>query len=108
MAEIIWMEPALSDLDRIADYIALDNPEAADRLVQRVFDHVEQLEAHPESGSFPMETSDHRYRQIIEPPCRIFYRFISDKVYVMFVMRSEQQFRKRQLNKRNKLIRKYR
>jgi plasmid stabilization system protein ParE len=28
MAEIIWTEPALSDLDTIADYIALDKPEA--------------------------------------------------------------------------------
>jgi plasmid stabilization system protein ParE len=29
MAEVIWTEPALNDLDAIADYIALDNPEAA-------------------------------------------------------------------------------
>jgi plasmid stabilization system protein ParE len=29
MAEVIWAEPALHDLDAIADYIALDNPEAA-------------------------------------------------------------------------------
>jgi hypothetical protein len=27
MAQIIWTEPALSDLDAIADYIALDKPE---------------------------------------------------------------------------------
>ena len=33
MAEVIWAEPALNDLDAIADYIALDNPEAARRLV---------------------------------------------------------------------------
>ena len=33
MAELIWTEPALSDLDIIADYIALDNPEAARDLV---------------------------------------------------------------------------
>lgn len=26
MAEVIWAEPALNDLDAIADYIALDNP----------------------------------------------------------------------------------
>jgi toxin ParE1/3/4 len=26
MAELIWTEPALHDLDAIADYIALDNP----------------------------------------------------------------------------------
>jgi hypothetical protein len=28
MAEVIWAEPALNDLDAIADYISLDNPEA--------------------------------------------------------------------------------
>jgi len=33
MAEVIWAEPALNDLDAIADYIALDNP-AVRRLVQ--------------------------------------------------------------------------
>jgi hypothetical protein len=29
MVEVIWVEPALNDLDAIADYIALDNPDAA-------------------------------------------------------------------------------
>ena len=28
MAEVIWAQPTLNDLDAIADYIALDNPEA--------------------------------------------------------------------------------
>lgn len=72
MAELIWTVPALQDLDAIADYIALDNPLAARRLVQRVFQHVAQLEAYPESGSHPPELrrSSHRYRQIVEPPCR--------------------------------------
>jgi toxin ParE1/3/4 len=50
MAELIWTEPALHDLDAIADYIALDNPDAGRRLVQRVFKHVEQLRRHPKSG----------------------------------------------------------
>lgn len=35
MAELIWTEPALQDLDAIADYIALDKPEAARQLVKR-------------------------------------------------------------------------
>ena len=55
MAEIVWTEPAIGDLDAIADYIALDNPNAAAELVRRVFGHVEQLKAHPESGSKPLE-----------------------------------------------------
>jgi toxin ParE1/3/4 len=33
MAEIIWAEPAIQDLDAIADYIALDNPMAARQMV---------------------------------------------------------------------------
>ena len=52
MAEVIWAEPALNDLDAIADYIALDNPEAARRLVQKIFEHVD-LERHPTLGSKP-------------------------------------------------------
>lgn len=33
MVELIWSEPALQDLDAIADYIALDKPDAARNLV---------------------------------------------------------------------------
>ncbi|HCS12319.1 MAG TPA: plasmid stabilization protein, partial [Zetaproteobacteria bacterium] len=50
MAEVVWTEPALSDLDAIADYIALENPVAASELVRRVFVHTEQLAGFPESG----------------------------------------------------------
>jgi toxin ParE1/3/4 len=62
MAEVIWAEPALHDLDPIADYIALDNPEAARRLVQKNFEHVDQLESHPRLGSKPEELKGWRYR----------------------------------------------
>lgn len=101
MAEIIWTEPALSDLDAIADYIAVEDPAAAARLVERVFRHVEQLKAHPKSGSQPSELSGSRYRQIVEPPCRIFYRYDDEHVMVLHVMRSEQLLRPGRLRKRD-------
>jgi addiction module RelE/StbE family toxin len=100
MAQVIWTEPALNDLDAIADYIAIENPVAAAELVRKVFEHVEQLEAHPESGSRPPELKRSRYRQIVEPPCRIFYRYDGETVLVLFVMRSEQLLRKRILKSR--------
>ena len=93
MAQIVWTEPALNDLDAIADYIALENPTAAAELVRRVFAHVEQLEAHPESGSKPPELGRSRDRQIVELPCRVFYRFDAEKVFVLYVMRAEQLLR---------------
>ncbi len=97
MAEIIWSEPALSDLDAIADYIALENPIAAAALMKRVIKHVEQLADHPESGSRPQELKRSRYRQIIEPPCRIFYRYDGHTLFILHVMRTERLLRKGRL-----------
>lgn len=99
MAEIVWTEPALSDLDAIADYIALDRPSAARALVRRVFDHVAQLAEHPKSGSRPRELRDSRYRQIVEPPCRVFYRLAGTQVVILHVMRSEQRLRRANLGR---------
>lgn len=104
MAEIIWSEPALSDLDAIADYIALENPVAASELVARIFSHVEQLADHPESGSRPKELRRSRYRQVVEPPCRVFYRHDGSRVFILYVMRSERLLRKGQLASRTKRI----
>jgi plasmid stabilization system protein ParE len=84
----------LNDLDAIADCIALDNEAAASALVRRVFKHTEQLAKHPDSGSRPRELRRSVYRQIIEPPCRIFYRHDGKNVYSLYVMRSERMLRK--------------
>ena len=93
MAEVIWAKPALNDPDGIADYIALDNPEAARRLVRRIFEHVDQLESDPRLGSKPKELKGWRYRQIVEPLCRSFYREDSERVLILHIMRSERVFR---------------
>src|SRR5205823_591 len=102
MAQVIWTEPALADLDAIADYIALDNPEAARALVARVFRRVGQLAAYPGSGSKPQQLKGWRYRQIIEPPCRIFYRQDGARVYILYVMRGERLLRRGVLAGRGK------
>jgi toxin ParE1/3/4 len=102
MAQVIWTEPALSDLNAIADYVALDNPEAAKAIVQRIFRHIEQLAIYPKSGSKPQELKGWRYRQIIEPPCRVFYRHDGARVYILYVMRAERLLRPGVLAKRGK------
>ena len=90
MAHLIWTEPALKDLETIAEYIALDKPDAAQRYVRKVFAAVERLSQFPKSGSIPPETSNLPYRQLVIPPCRIFYRHKKDYIFIIFVMRSEQ------------------
>jgi plasmid stabilization system protein ParE len=105
MVEIIWTEAALSDLDAIADYIALDKPSAAAALVRRTFTLVEQLRDYPESGSRPFELGKKsRYRQLIEGPCRVFYRYDGKRVYILYVMRAEKLLRSAELESREEKL----
>lgn len=93
MAEVIWSEPALQELDAIAEYIALDNPAAASQLVSTVFEKTKRLEDFPQSGRTPPELSTSVYRELVAPPCRIFYREDGKQVLILFVMREERQLR---------------
>jgi len=105
MAEVIWTEPAPEDLNALAEYIALDKPEPASDLVRRVFAHVELLGTQPELGPvLPELRPNSRYRQIVEPPCRIFYRHDkkAGKLYILGVMRGEKLFQKRLIGRRDK------
>lgn len=89
MARLIWTEPALRDLDTIAEYIALDKPEAARKFVRRVFAAADRLARFPLSGRKPAETKGLPYREIVVPPCRIFYRVDRKAVLLLHVMRGE-------------------
>ncbi|NQU63702.1 MAG: type II toxin-antitoxin system RelE/ParE family toxin [SAR324 cluster bacterium] len=93
MAQIIWTEPALIDLDEIAEYIAFDKPSAAKKLVKNVFASVKRLQQFPKSGKCPPELQNTDYLEIVIGPCRIFYRIDKNKVYILYVMRSEQKLR---------------
>ena len=94
MAEVIWTDPALEQLDEIAEYIALDKPGAASSLVKTIFSTVGRLEQFPESGHIPPELPDSIYRELYVRPCRIFYRNVDDVAFIVYVMREERQLRK--------------
>ena len=93
MAQVIWTEPALQDLNEIAEYIALDKVSAAKKLIQTIFSNTDRLETFPKSGRKVTELQNSRYLELIVNPCRIFYRVEIDKVYILYVMRSERMLR---------------
>ena len=101
MAEIIWTEPALNDLDEIAEYIALDKLSAAQNLVRKVFERVDRLADSPNSGRKVPELSPSKYKEVIVGPCRIFYRVSEDVVYILHVMRVERDLRRYLLEDRD-------
>lgn len=93
MVEIIWSEPALQSLDEIADYISLDNPIAASKLVNEVINKVELLINQPLIGREIPELEISIYREVIVSPCRIFYRIEEEKILIVHIQRVEQNFR---------------
>ena len=101
MARLIWTEPALEDLGQIADYIALDNPAAAERLVRKVFTKAELLQNFPEMCPVPHDLPDSRYRHLVVGPLRIFYRIEGDSVFLVYVMRSERLLKNSDLEERD-------
>ncbi|MBD0409414.1 type II toxin-antitoxin system RelE/ParE family toxin [Pseudoalteromonas distincta] len=94
MAEIIWTNPALDDLNDIAEYIALSNLQSAKKLVAKIFAKVERLELFPESGKKPIELANLNYLELVVNPCCIFYKKDNDKVYILHVMRQDRDLRK--------------
>ena len=95
MAQIVWAEPALNELDKIAEFIALDKFDAAQKLVQSVYSHVKQLKLQPQSGRVPSELPQKSiYREVMVGPCRVFYRTEKSRIIIIYVMRSECILRK--------------
>jgi|TARA_R110001599_G_scaffold119118_3_gene288855 toxin ParE1/3/4 len=101
MAQIIWTEPALNNLNDIAEYIAVSNPYAARQLVESVFSKVQRLEQFPDSGRIPEEISTLNYREVVVNPCRVFYKVDNDSVYILHLLRQERDLRKFLLSTEN-------
>lgn len=94
MAEIIWTNSAIHDLNEIAEYIALSNPLAAADLVEGVFAKVERLEQLPKSGKVPLALPELNYRELTASPCRVLYRTEKNFVHIMHVCREERSLRR--------------
>jgi toxin ParE1/3/4 len=93
MAQLIWAEPALRQLEAIVDYISLDKPLAAKRVAQLVFDAAGNVERFKLIGRPIPEFPASNYRQLWISPCWIYYRITGGDVYILHVRRAESFFR---------------
>ena len=68
-----WSPLALDRVSDIARYIAKDNPDAAIRWVNELFEAVERLADFPESGRVVPEVGVRRIRELIFGAYRVIY-----------------------------------
>jgi toxin ParE1/3/4 len=93
MAQVIWTEPVLAQLDLIIGFIALDKPLPARVVAGRIFDATDHIGRFVRMGQ-PIPGFFHtNYHQAWINPCWIYYRLDKDAVYILHVRRAEKLFR---------------
>ena len=83
MAEIIWSNGALLDLEEIAEYISKDSPAAAQAYVQTVYQKVAALSFYPQMGRVIPEFGDVKKREIFIHSYRLQYQVNSDDIWIV-------------------------
>ncbi len=91
MSTVLWAGPALQALDDALNYIAEDNPEAAERLGRKIHTAVGRLAEFPDSGRVVPELGDPQLREVIHGPFRVIYESGKGEVRVLAVVRAEQR-----------------
>lgn len=89
--KVIWSPLALEKLGDTAEFIALDNPVAAENWVNEIFDKTELLSSMPEMGRTVSELPHTNYREIIFGHYRIIYS-LSHEIRVLTVRNCRQTF----------------
>ena len=88
---IIWRTRALADLRALRDYIAHDNPSAADRTAQHIRQAVMQLATFPHQGR-PGRRPGTRELVVTGTPYFVVYRVHEDTVRILRVLHGRQRW----------------
>jgi len=89
--QVKWAAVAQSDLKQIIDYIALESPANALKIIGKIKQKASGLYTLPDRGRIIPELKEqgiHIYREIIVPPWRIIYRISDTTVVVLSVIDS--------------------
>ena len=95
--KIQFTSRARRELREVLGFIAQDNPQAASDLASRIMDSIEHKTRFPKSGRLIPEIPEHQARELVVPPCRIFYLADKTTLTVLSIIRTERLLRAEQL-----------
>jgi len=85
VAEIIWTDNAIADLNDIGEYIAKESIRYAELMVSKLFSAPDILEKYPRRGNIVPEFMDERIRQLIIENYRVVYQLAGGQVNILTV-----------------------
>lgn len=90
---LAWTDRALARVRETTRYIAADDPAAALRWADGLFDAVDRLADFPESGHLTPELADRGVRELVYGAYRVFYRLDQETVLILTVRHASQLIR---------------
>lgn len=89
---VLWSPKSLQQVEHIADYIALDSPYHAKRVVTLIVRQTRRLKTFPESGAVVPELNDPAIREVQVFSYRILYRWLSNsrQIHILGVVHGRQ------------------
>jgi len=81
-----WTNNAVDHLVNIYEYISLNSPTYAKRMVDRITRRSSQIAGNPLSGRMVSEYQTKDIRELIENPYRIIYRIKQDQIDILAVI----------------------
>jgi addiction module RelE/StbE family toxin len=94
--KVHWTKTAEEHLDAIYAYIALDSPEYAKHMVDKLTRRSEQIAQFPLSGRKVPEYEQDKVREVIENPYRIIYYIKSDQIDILAIIHTARDLLKEQ------------
>ena len=85
MAEVKWTPQAASDLEAIAEFIALDSVAYARKFAATIFESTDQLKSFPKSGRVVPEYNQDPIRELLKGNYRVIYRVTGEFVEILAV-----------------------
>jgi toxin ParE1/3/4 len=89
---VVWTRRAETDLDDIGDYIAADDPVAAERWVQKLLDQARSAANAPFGGRMVPEIRMESVRETFLRTYRMVYRVVGDTVVILTVFEGHRRF----------------
>jgi plasmid stabilization system protein ParE len=93
--KVAWSYVALGNLIEKNKYIASENPEAARKVINDIFEAGNKIKAFPEKGRIVPELRRKNVREVFCCEYRIIYRIESKRIFVLTVLHMKQRLKKK-------------
>jgi toxin ParE1/3/4 len=95
--KVAWSYVALGNLIEANKYISNENPEAARKVINDIYETGNKIKEFPEKGRIVPEIRRNNIREVFCFEYRIIYRIESKRIFILTVRHMKQRFKKKDI-----------